>query len=74
MTAEKATEPFSVAAWRESDDLAKAMQGHVWLAFAVMALRGRKFHVRLVSSPARAGERFRHHFHDALVHPLGAAP
>ena len=73
-TAKQATEPFSVAAWRESDDLAKAMQRHVWLAFAVMALRGRKFHVRLVSSPARTGERFRHHFHDALVHPMEAAP
>ena len=50
------------------------MQQHVWLAFAVMALRGRKFHVNLVSSPARADERFRHHFHDALVLPLEAAP
>lgn len=69
--AQQASERFSVALWRESDDLAQAMQAHIWLVFSVMALRGRKFRVEVVSNPARLGERFRHQFHDALVFPAG---
>ncbi|MHB8949558.1 MAG: hypothetical protein ACYC4S_10900 [Rhodoferax sp.] len=71
--AQHASERFSVAHWRETDDLAQTMQAHVWLVFAVMALRGRKFQVEVVTSPARIGERFRHLFHDAMVIPAGVS-
>ena len=73
VAAQQATERFSVAHWRESDELALTVQAHVWLVFVVLALRGRKFRVEVVSSPARQGERFRHQFHDALVFPSGVS-
>lgn len=67
--AKRATVRFSLAQWRETDDLAKTLQPHVWLGFAVLALREQKYQVEVVSSPARPGERFRHQFHDAMVNP-----
>ena len=67
--AKRATDKFSLAEWRETDDLAKTLQPHIWLGFAVLALREQKYRVEVVSSPARPGERFRHRFHDAMVHP-----
>ena len=71
--AQQATERFSVVRWREADPQALTIQEHVWLVFAVMALRSRKCMVEVVASPARMGERFRHQFHDAMVVPKGAA-
>ena len=71
--AQQVTERFSVVRWREADPQALTIQEHVWLVFAVMALRSRKCMVEVVASPARMGERFRHQFHDAMVVPKGAA-
>lgn len=71
--AKRATDKFSLAEWRETDDLAKTLQPHIWLGFAVLALREQKYRVEVVSSPARPGERFRHRFHDAMVHPASVA-
>lgn len=71
--AKRATDKFSLAEWRETDDLAKTLKPHVWLGFAVLALREQKYQVDVVSSPARPGERFRHRFHDAMVHPAPVA-
>lgn len=71
--AKRATEKFALMEWRETDDLAQTLQPHIWLGFAVLALRERKYRVEVVSSPARPGERFRHRFHDALVHPAAGA-
>ena len=71
--AQQATERFSVVRWRQADPQAMSLQEHVWLVFAVMALRNRKCMVEVVASPARVGERFRHQFHDAMVVPNGAA-
>ena len=71
--AKRATDKFSLAEWRETDDLAKTLQPHIWLGFAVLALREQKYRVEVVSSPARPGERFRHRFHDAMVHPAPIA-
>ena len=71
--AQQATERFSVVRWRDADPQAQTIQAHVWLVFAVMALRSRKCSVEVVASPARVGERFRHQFHDAMVVPKGVA-
>ena len=73
VAAKRATDKFSLAEWRETDDLAKTLQPHIWLGFAVLALREQKYRVEVVSSPARPGERFRHRFHDAMVHPASVA-
>lgn len=56
-----------LARWRQGDAAAMAMAPHVWLVFAVMALRGRKMHVALLKSEPREGEHFAHHFDDALA-------
>lgn len=71
--AQQATERFSVVRWRQADPQAMSLQEHVWLVFAVMALRNRKCMVEVMASPARVGERFRHQFHDAMVVPNGGA-
>lgn len=70
--AQQATERFSLAEWRQNDDLARTIPPHVWLVFAIMALRSRKYRVDVVASQARPGERFRHQFHDALVDRAGS--
>lgn len=56
-----------LARWRQGDAAAMAMAPHVWLVFAVMALRGRKMHVALLRSEPREGEHFAHNFDDALA-------
>ncbi|MCX7257940.1 MAG: hypothetical protein NTZ64_14810, partial [Polaromonas sp.] len=56
-----------LAAWRQRDAAAQAMAPHVWLVFAVMALRGRGMRVELLGSEARSGEHFAHRFDDALA-------
>lgn len=61
------TEGVRLAAWRERDAAARAMAPHVWLVFAVMALRGRRMRVELLRKGARAGEHFSHSFDDALA-------
>lgn len=71
--AQQATERFSVVRWRQADPQAQTMQEHVWLVFAVMALRSRKCMVEVVPSPVRVGEHFSHQFHDAMVLPSGGA-
>ena len=60
-------EGVRLAAWRERDEAARAMAPHVWLVFAVMALRGRRMRVELLRKGARAGEHFAHNFDDALA-------
>ncbi len=69
--AQASTEPMSLAAWRLTDDLAQTVDAHVWLVFAVLALRDRRITVEVVSSSPRPGERFRHFFEDARVMPPG---
>ena len=56
-----------LAAWRQRDAAALAMAPHVWLVFAVMALRGRGMRVELLGNEARTGEHFAHRFDDALA-------
>jgi hypothetical protein len=56
-----------LAAWRQTDAAARAMAPHVWLVFAVMALRGRRMRVELLRKGVRDGERFEHSFDDALA-------
>lgn len=56
-----------LAAWREGDAAARAMAPHVWLVFAVMALRGRRIPVELLRHAPREGEHFAHGFDDALA-------
>lgn len=68
--AQQATERFSLVRWRETDPQALTMQKHVWLVFAVMALRSRKCSVKVMESPVRVGEHFSHQFHDAVVVPM----
>ena len=58
----------ALAAWRDSDAAARAMAPHVWLVFAVMALRGRHIPVELRKNGTRAGERFAHSFDDAVAY------
>lgn len=72
--AQASTQPMSLAAWRLTDDLAQTMDAHVWLVFAVLALRDRRIAVEVVSSSPRPGERFRHYFEDARVLPAGIPP
>ncbi|MDQ3061067.1 MAG: hypothetical protein M3R45_16395, partial [Pseudomonadota bacterium] len=56
-----------LAAWRQGDKAALAMAPHVWLVFAVMALRGRRMRVELLRCGPREGEHFAHGFDDALA-------
>jgi hypothetical protein len=56
-----------LAAWRQGDETARAMAPHVWLVFAVMALRGRRMQVELLRNGARSGEHFSHSFDDAIA-------
>lgn len=69
LAAMQAIDKFSLAKWRETDALAQTLDAHIWLGFAVLALREQKYRVDVVSSAPRPGERFRHRFHDAMVYP-----
>lgn len=60
---------ISLVAWRKGNTDALTMEPNVWLIFAVMALRGRKILVELVSDIPRVNERFSHTFTDATVKP-----
>ncbi len=62
-----------LAAWRQRDAAAQAMAPHVWLVFAVMALRGRGMRVELLDAQTRAGEHFAHRFDDALARAAPSA-
>ena len=56
-----------LAAWYQRDAAAQTLAPHVWLVFAVMALRGRGMQVKLLKNEARLGETFSHRFDDALA-------
>lgn len=66
-----APERISLVSWRLNDPDAMTMSPDIWLVFAVMGLRGKKFRVDLVSDLPRDGEKFTHSFVDAMAHPVG---
>ncbi|MDF2461846.1 MAG: hypothetical protein K0Q43_81 [Ramlibacter sp.] len=78
VSASRSPDGVSLLQWRETSDAALELEAGVWLVFAIMALRGRGLHVRLLMNGARPGEIESQTFYDALAYArdplLGPAP
>lgn len=61
-------EGVGLCEWRKGDVDASTMESHVWLGFAVMALRSEGLKVSLILDAARDGEKFTHTFRDAIAY------